>query len=262
MNATPKAPGAPRCSNCGHDLTGAIESSRCPECGRPLVEVLVRDDSQILKLMGKRYTSKARLLGMPAISVALGVGPDGKQGHAKGWIAIGDRATGVVALGGMAMGVVAFGGLSLGAFTFGGLSVGLLLAFGGMACAPLGLALGGMAVGLMAYGGLAVGIAAVGGTAIGVYGSGPPSATFAMYPLPMRGQGAPEAEAFFRRFQWLFGAPGRGPMQMRGFAWGIAVYALAAAVLAIPALIRWSRSGGEDEADGRDDGNRRTVSER
>lgn len=262
MATTSRAPGAPRCSNCGHDLTGAIDSSKCPECGRPLVEVLVRDESQILKLMGRRYTSKAKLLGIPAVSIATGVGPDGRIGHAKGWIAIGDRATGVVAIGGMSVGIVAVGGLACGCLTAGGMSVGALLALGGMAVAPLGLALGGAAVGLFAQGGLAVGIAAVGGTAIGIYASGPPSATFAIHPLPMRGGGSPDATAFFERFQWLLGAPGRGPSQLRAMAWGAATFVLAGALLAVPGLLRWWLSDGDDLADSRGEGNDRRVHER
>ena len=34
--------GEPYCSNCGYVLAGAIESSKCPECGKPIVEVLMR----------------------------------------------------------------------------------------------------------------------------------------------------------------------------------------------------------------------------
>ena len=34
--------GEPYCGNCGHRLTGLVDSSKCPECGRPLVEVLTR----------------------------------------------------------------------------------------------------------------------------------------------------------------------------------------------------------------------------
>lgn len=34
---------APYCNNCGYSLIGLTESSRRPECGKPIVEVLVRD---------------------------------------------------------------------------------------------------------------------------------------------------------------------------------------------------------------------------
>jgi len=37
----------PYCSACGHDLTGAVTASACPECGRPLVEVLTRGGASV-----------------------------------------------------------------------------------------------------------------------------------------------------------------------------------------------------------------------
>jgi len=33
----------PYCGNCGYSLRGLTESSKCPECGKPIVEVLQRD---------------------------------------------------------------------------------------------------------------------------------------------------------------------------------------------------------------------------
>ena len=162
--ATPAPAGTrlpkPYCSACGHDLTGAITASACPECGRPLVEVLTR--SPVFRggvgfgaygRPSRRYASERRLFGMPLVSIAYGPDDAGKMGHAKGYFAFGDMATGVFAFGGLARGLVAFGGLSIGGVTFGGLSLGTFAAFGGGAVAWLGSAIGGFAIGLLANGG-------------------------------------------------------------------------------------------------------------
>lgn len=139
----------PYCSACGHDLTGAVTASACPECGKPLVEVLTRVAPGGRGVGGggrgygaygrpsRRYTSDRQLFGMPLVSIAYGPDDAGKLGHAKGYFAFGDIATGVFAFGGVARGLVAFGGLSLGGVTFGGLSIGTFAAFGGGAVAWL-----------------------------------------------------------------------------------------------------------------------------
>jgi predicted RNA-binding Zn-ribbon protein involved in translation (DUF1610 family) len=118
---------APFCSHCGYVLKGLTESSKCPECGKPLVEVLTRP-SQAFMNAGKRYKSRATLFGWPVVHVALGPKDGELRGHAKGIIAIGDIATGGIAIGGFARGVVAVGGMALGLFSMGGLAVGLLCA--------------------------------------------------------------------------------------------------------------------------------------
>ena len=66
----------PYCRNCGYPLKGLIDSSKCPECGRPIVEVLVRDAFPGRR--GYRYQSQRRLWGMPLISIASG--PHGMAG--------------------------------------------------------------------------------------------------------------------------------------------------------------------------------------
>ena len=159
----------PYCSECGYALTGAIESSKCPECGRPLVEILVRDEGP--RMVRRRHQSDVIFLGLPLVSVALGTDHQGQRGHAKGWIAIGDIATGVLAIGGRAQGLIAVGGLAIGVLAFGGLGFGLLFSFGGLAIA-LGLAVGGGAIGGLAAGGLAIGYMALGGYVIAVHGVG------------------------------------------------------------------------------------------
>ena len=177
----------PFCAACGHDLTGAVQSASCPECGKPLVEVLVRPAMMPMLLSGRRmlvrrYQSERRVLGMPLVAIATGIGEDGKPGHAKGFFAFGDIATGVFAFGGFARGVVAFGGASFGGVTFGGLSFGTFAAFGGLAIAWLGSAVGGFAAGILAGGGGAIGLVAQGGLAIG---------WLARESMPLRGSDAP-----------------------------------------------------------------------
>ena len=88
----------PYCSNCGYVLTGLTESSKCPECGKPLVEVLTRQTFSFGNT-GKRYRSKATLFGWPVIDVALGPKDGELRGQAKGIIAIGDLAVGGLAIG-------------------------------------------------------------------------------------------------------------------------------------------------------------------
>ncbi|MEM9826047.1 MAG: serine/threonine-protein kinase [Planctomycetota bacterium] len=101
----------------------------------------------------RRYQSKARILGLPVIDVALGFDPQtGQPGTAKGIIAIGDRAYGGLAMGGFSMGVVSIGGCAIGINAFGGAAMGLQVACGGAALSG-GLAMGGAALSLVALGG-------------------------------------------------------------------------------------------------------------
>jgi predicted RNA-binding Zn-ribbon protein involved in translation (DUF1610 family) len=193
----------PYCGNCGYALKGLTESSKCPECGRPLVEILTR--RRFSPDFGKRYRSKATLFGLPVLDIAVGPKDGEMRGKARGIIAIGDIATGGIAIGGVARGVVAVGGVALGLFSFGGLAVGLVAALGGLAVG--GMATGGGAIGVLANGGGAAGVYAQGGGALGwfvrdartfarplprpdpfdrvswFFGPWPPSAGSAMYPV-------------------------------------------------------------------------------
>lgn len=154
------SPAGPYCAVCNYPLEGLTESSKCPECGNPLVEVLRWPDLPG-PVIGKRWRSKATVWGKPLIHIASGPGPDGIRGKARGFIAIGDDAMGFVAIGGMARGVIALGGGAIGVFAFGGGAAGIVSALGGGAAAG-GLACGG--------GALAGGVAA-GGGAFGILGS-------------------------------------------------------------------------------------------
>lgn len=103
-----------------------------------------------------RIQSHRKLFGYPVYSIAFGPNraTGAPKGHAKGIIAIGNRATGVLAVGGLAQGIVAIGGLSWGLFTVGGCTLGIAAGVGGVALG--GIALGGVAVGISAIGGFAL----------------------------------------------------------------------------------------------------------
>jgi hypothetical protein len=224
MDPAPKPPthtndAAPYCGNCGYNLEGLTESSRCPECGRPFVEVLQRPSL----IIGKRFNSRTRVFGLPLISIASGPHGKEKRGHAKGIIAIGDIATGFVAFGGVSRGIFTFGGFSIGAVSFGGVTLGLLLALGGLAIG--GVTTGGFGIGGYANGGMACGFIAEGGMAMGYYARGGSAiGKFVVSPS----QQDPEARSVFRATELTInGRP------MRVFS-KITVYALIAAfVLAI-----------------------------
>ena len=81
--------GEPYCGACGHHLAGLVDSSKCPECGRPIVEVVTRAGK-----LGRRYRSEATLFGLPLIHVALGATHSETRGTARGIFAIGDYAKG------------------------------------------------------------------------------------------------------------------------------------------------------------------------
>jgi hypothetical protein len=188
--------GEPYCGNCGHQLTGCVDSSKCPECGRPIVEVLTRSGGK----WGPRYRSRTTLWGLPLIHVAIGATASERFGHAKGVIAVGDKATGLVAVGGQARGLVAVGGMAMGGVALGGMSIGLIGAWGGMAVGAM--AAGGLAIGLLVSGGLGMGYVAAGGMAIGRYAAGgAPIGQYALGP----GANAPEAQQMFGAVNWFFG---------------------------------------------------------
>ncbi len=236
--ATPDLPD-PRCAACGHDLKGATTSAVCPECGRPLVEVLVR--GPLRYAMGRRYVSRARVGSLPLLAYAIGPGSDGKPGHARGFIAIGDKATGVIAIGGLARGVVAIGGLSVGICTFGGASIGTLSALGGLAIAPLGSSIGGLSIGGLAQGGLAVGIVAQGGLAIGWAARGGEAIGKYAWSLASKAQTSEETLALFRnQLEVLVGPPGVNSL-FHGVVWTLAIMFAALLLCAIYGMSRYRR---------------------
>ena len=232
-------PGDPYCSNCQYVLTGATDSSKCPECGEPLVNILVRHQVKA-QYSGRRYRSTTRLMGLPLIDIALGPVEGEPKGVARGFIAIGDYATGWLAIGGFARGFVAIGGFAIGGFSIGGMSIGLLGALGGAAIG--GFASGGAAIGGVASGGMGAGFAAQGGAGFGYYvraGGG-----YGKHLIDGRGSSSQEAIDMFRSLEWFYGSGWPGVSCFLQPMGTILMFTLiAAGVLALLAWARGARHG-------------------
>ena len=213
----------PYCRACGYSLVGLTESSKCPECGRPIVEVLERGPA---RTWGRRYKSDIVIFGLPLLHIATGPSDDERIGKARGIIAIGDEAVGWLALGGYARGWVALGGWAVGVVAMGGCACGLVALGGGAIGA---IALGGGAFGLVAHGGGAIGIIAQGGGAFGylVEAGGGWGAH-----ITSGNRTGPYAVDFFRAFNRALGAsPPQGPrFLLVMLLWRVAL----AVVLALP----------------------------
>ena len=229
----------PFCSNCGYELAGLTESSKCPECGRPLVEVLTR--LHPMAESGKRYRSKSTIFGLPVLDIAIGPKHGEPRGRARGFIAIGDMATGVLAIGGLARGGVAIGGMAVGVFSTGGMSIGLIASLGGFSLG--GLAAGGGAVGYAAGGGGAAGYIAQGGGAAGYFARG--GSAFGPHRIDMTGANDPMAQAVFDQWQWFFGSwPISGISALQP---ALVVLCLILAMAILVALIGFAASRGSSE---------------
>lgn len=214
--APPDIPvGAPYCGHCGYALTNLSDASKCPECGRPLVEVLMRKTTGLAASRAVRIKSEITVFGLPLYHIAFGARSEygERYGLARGVIAVGDLAVGGVAVGGSAFGVIALGGGAFGLVSLGGLSIGVLGAIGG--CALGGVAVGGGAVGVCASGGGAAGIVAQGGGAYGLYARGP--GAFGTHVIaPNRGINDQSAVEMFKTLAPIMGSS--APTNLKGFA--------------------------------------------
>lgn len=215
----------PYCSNCKYQLTGLTESSKCPECGRPIVEVLVRPSWRRKK--AKRYRSQTTIFGLPFVDVATGPKANETIGRAKGIIAIGDTAQGVLAIGGMARGVIAIGFVAIGVVGFGAFGIGLIVGLGGLGIG--GVAAGSGAVGIAAQGAGAVGVIANGVGACGYLARGKEGAVGRYTVTP--GRSSPGADQLVAKWTWLIG-PRIGSSRL--VLWAVAA---ATVVILVTALV-------------------------
>lgn len=224
----------PFCRHCNYSLVGLTESSRCPECGRPIVEVLERRGTFFP--MGKRYVSPVRVFGLPLVHIALGPSDNERRGVARGIIAIGDVAIGFLAIGGVSFGGIALGGMAVGLSAIGGMAIGLLIALGGGAVG--GLAVGGGAVGGIAVGGGAAGFVAQGGGAVGVYACG--GGAYGRHVItPVSSD--PQALRMFDDLAWLLGRSRTSLTSLlRPCAFAVAGTFLLAAMLALIVLVGYA----------------------
>lgn len=98
----------------------------------------------------KEFRSYAEFFDLPMVSIVSGVSPETKrQGHARGVLAIGPKATGVIAIGQLSQGYIAIGQLA----------VGRVFALGQVAVAPLAigqLGLFGIGIAQLGIGGLGI----------------------------------------------------------------------------------------------------------
>lgn len=99
-------------------------------------------------IKGIQYTSKTKIMGVPLICVRFS-NRLGRDGVAKGIIAIGNFAVGVVSIGAGSIGILSFGATAVGV-----------------------LAVGALAAGIAAWGAFAIGLFAFGATAVGIYSAG------------------------------------------------------------------------------------------
>lgn len=209
---SPLVIGEPYCAVCGYVLTGAVDSAVCPECGKPLVEVLMRrTNEETLASFSYVRRSEATLFGVPLFCAAYGRDEQGRRHIARGFIAVGEVAIGVIAFGNVAVGVVAVGAVSIGVATLGGLAIGAVTALGGMAVG--GMAVGGWSVGLLAMGGGAVGVVATGGGALGWCAQG--GGAIGAHVIDGR-SADPFARQVFASLAWFFGT---GRSMLLPFLW-------------------------------------------
>lgn len=231
-------PGQPYCSNCGYLLLGLENSSKCPECGKSLIEVLQRGDQKFYR--GKRYTSEAKLFGLPLVSIAFGPSGEEMSGKAKGIIALGDSALGFMALGGRSCGIVSAGGLSVGVASLGGMSLGLVTSLGGCSISG-GFAVGGLAIagGVAMGGGAIAGYAAVGGGALAYYAAG--GSVHGKHVIKNGTASSQQAQDAFDGLKWLLGSSVPNPVVYQPLAVSGSVFVTLSLLIGCLALYGFRR---------------------
>jgi RNA polymerase sigma factor (sigma-70 family) len=103
-------------------------------------QILAEEHGGVLPKPAFEYRSSATILGLPLVHIRIGDRFDVLQKPVKGWFAMGNYA------------------------------IGGLLAFGGIACAPIGIGLCG--IGLLPFAGVAIGLVPLGGIALGGWAYG------------------------------------------------------------------------------------------
>ncbi|HVU08405.1 MAG TPA: sigma-70 family RNA polymerase sigma factor [Verrucomicrobiae bacterium] len=117
-------------------------------------KILAQEHGGVFPKPAWEYRSETKFLGLPLIHIRIGDRFDMLQKPVKAWIAFGNHAIGgLIAFGGLAIAPISIGGLTVGVFSLGGFVFGVF---------PLGA----LALGIWAFGGLAVGWQAFGGGAI------------------------------------------------------------------------------------------------
>ena len=106
--------------------------------------------------MYKEFTSHTKIGGWPLVSVAYGRSPEtGKQGTARGVVAVGRKAVGLVAVGQAALGVLAIGQAATGVIAIGQAATGVIAV--GQVALGLLIGVGQVATGMFTVGQFVVG---------------------------------------------------------------------------------------------------------
>jgi hypothetical protein len=131
-----------------------------------------RQLGKVLTSSPYEYESERKFLGLPLLCINIGFDkPNGKPRHARGLIAIGNKATGLIALGiFFASGLFALAPIAVGLTAVSVAGVGLICVSGiGLGVVSVSVfALGYLAVGILALGYKSIGIIAIGREAVGV----------------------------------------------------------------------------------------------
>jgi hypothetical protein len=225
---------APKCARCSYSFAGMATLERCPECGTPVLESLAAERQRD---HGIRQTSSKIVAGWPLYDFIVSPGRLPGSNHARGWIAIGPKATGGVAIGAFARGYIAIGAISIGGITLGAISIGVL-SLGSLAIG--GISSGIFSVGAFAQGQVGVGLAAQGTVAVGLIAKG----KVVVAPAELAGKTRAEVStAFFDAVSSVFGKASIGPiLPTASLAWAVLVPTLLCLVVALE-VRRRTRAG-------------------